>query len=51
MTMGTKKKCCHKIKKKGISCKNCPLPKLVEKEVTKLKDKKKKKKKGKKDKG
>lgn len=48
--MGTKKKCCNKIKKKGYSCKSCPISTLVKKEAKKLKKKKskEKKKKGKK---
>lgn len=48
--MGTKKKCCDKILKKGYSCKSCPLPELVKKEAEKPKEKKKDKKKDKKDK-
>ena len=47
ITMG-KKRCCDKIKKKGYSCKSCPLTKLAKKEAMKSKSKKKDKKKNKK---
>lgn len=50
----TKKKCCHKIEKKGKCCKNCPLytidlePEEKKKSSKKKKEKKKQKKKAKK---
>lgn len=40
----TKKKCCHKIEKKGKCCKNCPLYNDLEPEERKKSSKKKKKK-------
>jgi hypothetical protein len=38
----TKKKCCHKIEKKGKCCKNCPLYNDLEPEKEKESAKKKK---------
>ncbi len=43
-----KKKCCHKIEKKGYSCKSCPLTELARKEALESMSKKKNKKKDKK---